>query len=170
MQRHDVSGPDLRHMTTECTHRGSGARVMTQMRIRTGRAVGLSLGGVRSNPNPTGAIGHEHPCQSGFVLAVIAAAWLHAPASAQTSTLHGIVYTTGVPAIQQFHTNVEFASLSGLISHDPAANDGNAAGSLATPTGMFTLTSHACSGGGPGFAGQANGSADAAVNLDYKIV
>src|SRR6185295_9891335 len=45
-----------------------------------------------------------------------------------------------------------------------------ATGTLATPTGQITLTSHACSGGGPGFGGQANGNANGDITLDYAIV
>ncbi|MBK7671269.1 MAG: T9SS type A sorting domain-containing protein [bacterium] len=100
---------------------------------------------------------------------MVAAAALAAPASAQTSVLSGHVGTTLVPTISESYTNATFASLTTLTAHDVLGNDGVAGGSLATPAGELRLTPHACSGGGPGFSGTANGSASASITLDYRI-
>jgi len=103
------------------------------------------------------------------MLLVAAVAGLNAPASAQYLTLHGIAWTTNAPVIQQTFTEVPVVSLSGIIAHDEIGNDGKANGALDTPAGQFTLSSHACSGGGPGFYGQAHGGAGASTYLDYLI-
>ncbi|MEP7027043.1 MAG: FlgD immunoglobulin-like domain containing protein [Candidatus Eisenbacteria bacterium] len=102
-----------------------------------------------------------------FALATLA--WSVAPAAAQNTLLHGAVGTTYVTTMQQSWSNVPIASLQDMKAHDAVGNDGIANGSLSIPNGRMKLSTHACSGGGPGFGGQANGSADASITLDYVI-
>ena len=106
------------------------------------------------------------------ILAAIAAPWLIAPpaASAQSSSaLNGIASTSQGPLVQQSFTDVPVASLSGLVSQDAFNNEAAAGGALATPAGMFTLSSHACSGGRPVSGGQANGGANGSANTYYVL-
>ena len=72
------------------------------------------------------------------VTAALVAACLSAPATAQTSDLRGIAYTSGTSAVQQSYTNVEFATISGIHAVDTAGNKSAATGTLATPTGQIT--------------------------------
>lgn len=90
-------------------------------------------------------------------------------AMAQSLSLHGTVSATAAATLQQSFTNQTTATLSGLTAHDVTGNDGIANGSLASLDGRFSLKSHACSGGGPGFGGQASAGSGAAVVLDYVL-
>lgn len=105
----------------------------------------------------------------GMAVLVAGSIGLAPPASAQTSDLHGAVWTTQNPGSQQSFVSAKYATLSGLKTEDAIGNKADAGGSLATPEGSITLCSHACSGGRPGWGGQANGSANGDVTLDYLI-
>ncbi len=115
-------------------------------------------------------IGLRHLRTHASLLVLIAASGMAASASAQSTLLHGAVGGSNAPAQQQSFPNVPVATLSGLVAHDAIGNDAFAKGSLNAPMGRFKLSNHACSGGGPGFAGLSNGSADASIILDYSIV
>jgi hypothetical protein len=90
---------------------------------------------------------------------------------AQYTTLSGNVSTSSAgTSLSQSITDNPNASLSGLIAQDAIGNEASASGSLAAWDGWFSLDSHACSGGGPGFGGNANGSATCTVIQDYQVV
>jgi len=102
-------------------------------------------------------------------ISIIATAGIGTSASAQYSMLFGQVSATGTGTFNQSHSNVQYASLTGVETTDAIGNASKANGSVATPDGRISLSSHACSGGGPGFGGQANARANGQVILDYLI-
>lgn len=90
---------------------------------------------------------------------------------AQYTTLSGIVSTSSPgTTLQQSISDNPNASLSGLVTQDAVGNEASGNGTLAALDGRFKLRSHACSGGGPGFGGNANGSATCTVTQDYRVV
>jgi len=91
------------------------------------------------------------------------------PASAQVTNLRGTVGTYFLPTIQQSFTNVPTAVLGGLTLVDVNLNEAAVTGSLFAPLGRFALSAHACSGGGPGYTGTAQASANVDVTLDYVL-
>ncbi len=114
--------------------------------------------------------GHKSPWRCNLAVSAITAAWLAAPASAQFSTsLHGTVIAGSQQGLAQTFTDVPSASLSNLHQQDEMLNDALAEGSFTTPGGSATLSTHACSGGAPGFYGPAQGSAGALVDVYYRI-
>lgn len=118
-------------------------------------------------------VGYPHTLAARSLLMTLmlcAPSALVAPASAQSTNLHGIVATTNVHSVVQNWPNVPVSTLQDLHAHDPLGNDGYAKGTLSIPTGTIKLSPHGCSGGGPGFGGQAVGGASASVILDYKII
>ena len=104
---------------------------------------------------------------AGVVAGVV---WLPSPAKAQTSDLHGTVSVSYAPGGQQSFVDAKVAELTDLHAVDTFGNDAKAGGSLSTPGGNFLLTTHACSGGGPGFGGQANATTNADATMDYEII
>jgi len=89
---------------------------------------------------------------------------------AQFTTLNGNVSTSQGGYNQQSISDNPNASLSGLVSQDAIGNEASGNGTLAAWDGRFKLAAHACSGGGPGFGGNANGLAHCEVTQDYQVV
>ncbi|HEX7880409.1 MAG TPA: hypothetical protein VF720_13420, partial [Candidatus Eisenbacteria bacterium] len=91
-------------------------------------------------------------------------------ARAQYTNLYGNAGTDGGGTQTQQHPDDPNATLSGLMSQDAVGNEASGNGMLSAWDGKFRVSAHACSGGGPGSGGTANGQATCYVYQDYQVV
>src|SRR5262245_25736776 len=92
-----------------------------------------------------------------------------AAAHAIDTHLNGNAQAGSLVGAFQVFEDVPTAELTGLQQQDAFANDAVTHGLLATPTGRFTLSTHACSGGAPPAFGSASGAANAGVAPLYVV-
>lgn len=98
------------------------------------------------------------------LVASAAVAMLAGACRADTTNLYGVVSAGSLAGIFQSFDNVEFATLSGLHQAD-LGNVADSLGSLATPSGFFTLAPR----GSSSLVGSASGAANATVDLSYLV-
>jgi hypothetical protein len=102
-------------------------------------------------------------------LALLGACVVPANVRAVTSNLNGTAQAGTLPGVFQSFTDVQTATLTGVMQEDAFANDAITNGFLATPTGRYALATHACSGGPPPALGSASGGANAGADLAYIV-